>query len=166
MRFNRPLPKGIYANDFTLPSLGLAKPDEVLDVAVSQIRLSSINKTLSRTETPLLTISADQMAEAESVFHSLVVNHSGTIEVHDVEAVLVAMGLLLDRSDLDGIVDQLLKKDAHYLSFADITEIAAFMQQMQSGRPMQQTVTFAEGAFDDGSLVGGDAGDNFWGDHK
>jgi hypothetical protein len=122
------LPKGLFVNDFELPSLGLAKPDEVLDVAVSSVRLNRMDRTV---ETPSLSITSDQMREAERVFNSLVLSSSETIELHNLGEVLVAMGLFIDSMDLEQVMEQLIAKEAQYLSFADITEIAAYLQQLQ-----------------------------------
>lgn len=118
----------MFVNDFELPSLGLAKPDEVLDVAVSSVRLNRMDRTV---ETPSLSITSDQMREAERVFNSLVLSSSETIELHNLGEVLVAMGLFIDSMDLEQVMEQLIAKEAQYLSFADITEIAAYLQQLQ-----------------------------------
>jgi hypothetical protein len=131
VRFHRTLPRGLFVNDFELPSLGLAKADEVLDAAVSTVRLSSLNRTGRTAETQSLSITSDQMQEAERVFNSLVLNSSGTIELHNLEEVLVAMGLFINSMDLEQVIEQLIAKEAQYLSFADITEIAAYLQQLQ-----------------------------------
>lgn len=155
VRFHRTLPKGLFVNNFELPSLGLAKPDEVLDLAVSAVRLSAANGSSTRGETPMLTMSAEKMQEAEKVFHSLVLNSSGTIELHNLETVLLAMGLFVESSDLEQVMEQLVAKEAHYLSFADITEIAAFLQQMQV---RSHQVTFGDFVEDDGKYeFGGDS---------
>eukprot|EP01033_Poteriospumella_lacustris_P007620 gene7620-5478_t len=45
VRFHRTLPKGLFVNDFALPSLGLAAPEEVLDSAVASIREASLGSS-------------------------------------------------------------------------------------------------------------------------
>lgn len=130
MRFAQPLPPGIYANDFTLPDLGLANPQQVLDVAITSTRMLSSNKVLSRANTPSRLFSREQIERAEQVFHRFSVADTGNINVHDLGKVLEDMGLVVSENDLFSVTEHLSSKSTFLLSLADVTEIAAYLQQL------------------------------------
>lgn len=131
MRFAQPLPRGIYANDFTLPDVGLANPQQVLDVAITSTRMLSSNKVLSRANTPSrASFTREQIERAEQAFHKLAVADTGNISVHDLGEVLEAMGLVVNLDDLISVTEQLSSKSTFLLSLADVTEIAAYLLQL------------------------------------
>lgn len=135
MRFVRALPKGIYQNNFSLPEIGLADPQGVLDNAVASTRIQSVGKTFgSRPETPFLSILPEDLERAREHFHHIAGQHSDRIPIHYVGEVIRDMGIYIDNEDVEELQRQLSEKESHGLSFADITEIASFIQAEMTSR--------------------------------
>jgi hypothetical protein len=132
-KFVRPLPKGLFHNNFSLPSIGLADPQSVLDSAITSIRMKSIEKTLSRPQTPFLAMGQMDIERAKERFRSLS-GSSDFIPVHFLGEVLREMGLFVDEEDIEDLKASLDAKDGQGLCFADISEIAAFMQSELAAR--------------------------------
>ena len=128
MRFVRTLPKGIYQNNFSLPEIGLADPQGVVDNAIASTRIQSVGRTLSRPETPFLSILPEELDRARERFHEIAGHHSDRIPIHYVGEVIREMGIFIDNEDVEELQRQLGEKESQGLSFADITEIASFIQ--------------------------------------
>lgn len=132
LRFVRPLPRGIYFNDFKLPNLGLANAQGVLDLSISSTRMQSLNKSSSSEgNTNIAPVSDDILEKAGELFKSLS-KGSDTLAVEQLGPILDAMGLQLDSSSLNQLMSQLADKNALYLSFADIIELVAYIQPLNS----------------------------------
>jgi hypothetical protein len=134
LKFVRPLPKGIFQNNFAIPEIGLASPNEVLELAVSSTRMSSLEKTWSRPHTPYLSISPDDLSRAKTKFHDIA-GSSDVISVHYISEVIREMGVYIEDEDIEELESQLGDKD---LTFADISEIASFIQAEYTSRAFRK----------------------------
>jgi hypothetical protein len=122
-----------------LPTLGLARPDEVLDFAISSVRLESMNRTMTTSNdennmTTIEAVSMEQLQIGEEIFHKLADTFTATVRVQDVDLILQAMKLDINEFDLMLMKSQLTEKETYYLSFADITELAVFLANLQFQR--------------------------------
>lgn len=136
LRFVRPLPKGVFHNKFQLPSLTLADSDKVLDVAVSEVRMNSLNKSHSATRLPQNLISKVALEAADAAFNRIA-QEEGTphaVSIYHMGEVLLQLGLNLTEADIRDIVEQLEVKDTMEVSFSEAVEIATFIheQKMES----------------------------------
>ena len=144
----RPLPRGLFHNDFSLPQIGLADAQSVLDGAVSDTRLKSVEKSLLRPQSPLRCFDSEDIDRAKARFaqiaasfsnntntHSTNTNNTSnnnsnnnSIPVESIASVLAELHVTLDDKDLSELRTALDVKPGTNLLFADIVEIAAFMQ--------------------------------------
>jgi hypothetical protein len=127
----RPLPKGLYHNEFSLPELGLANPRGIVDLAVSEVRLSSLNKSFTRLSTPFSAINTSNMECAKERFQELNSaqgeGQSETVSIYQSKAVFAELGLNLSAADIDDIIGQLELRDSLQISFTEVVEIAAYI---------------------------------------
>jgi hypothetical protein len=127
----RPLPKGLYHNEFNLPELGLANPRGIVDLAVSEVRMNSLNKSFTRLSTPFSVINTGNMECAKERFHELNSaqgeSQSETISIYQSKPVFAELGLNLSAADIDDIIGQLELRDSLDISFTEVVEIAAYI---------------------------------------
>ncbi len=117
-----------------MPELGLATPNEVIELAVSSTRMESLEKTWSRPHTPFLSIIPDDLERAKVKFHDIA-GSSDAIPVHFISEVIREMGIYIENEDVEELERQLGDKD---LTFADISEIASFIQAEYTSRTLRK----------------------------
>lgn len=136
-RFVRLLPKGLYHNDFQLPGLTLADPNEVIDIAVSDVRMNSVHKSHGTEEGNKQTyIRPYALEKAHKIFKSVSSKaDQQVISIYRLSEVLFELGLDLNASDVAEITAQLELKDTLDISFAEAVEIATYIhEQKQAAR--------------------------------
>ena len=113
----------------------------MLDLAVSSTRLSNIQKSMSNTNLYIPSLSHELLEQAKLKFNEILfadkLNHqfqgansagNDTVHLDALNEILVFLGIQISDFELDGIKEQLVEKEIHNLSFADIVEIIAFIQ--------------------------------------
>eukprot|EP01038_Epipyxis_sp_PR26KG_P006768 gene6768-9271_t len=129
-RFNEPLPKGLYANEFELPSLGLANPNLIINVAVSEVRVNSLKQSSNQDLGSTISIIPHEYLErANIVFNNIVSKGSDTIPIFELQPVFNEFGLQLNTYDINEIIYQLELKDTQEITFAEVVEIASFIKR-------------------------------------
>jgi len=143
LRLVRPLPKGIYYNEFSLPSLGLANPRQILDLAISEVRMNSLNKSFVRQSTPCSVINPRNMEAAKLKFQEFCRTEGGggvdcdTISIYQSKPIFNELGLNVSVTDIDDIIEQLQIKDTVDISFAEVVEIATYIHSEKQQQQQQ-----------------------------
>lgn len=139
----RPLPRGIFHNAFQLPALEVANPTGLLDLAVSEVRMSSLHKSHSRLNTSSSSssagfvqpdwhcISAEALERANETFKSIATDETQSISIYRMDEVLQQLGLNLTSADIIEIINQLEVKDTFDISFSETVEIATFIHEQK-----------------------------------
>eukprot|EP00981_Chlorochromonas_danica_P010590 scaffold3290_cov165-Ochromonas_danica.AAC.33 len=123
IRFVRPLPKGLFFNDFQMPGLALADPQSVLSSAVVAVRSEAASNRDS--EAWQLELDDETKERLKESFESFAKMHH--ISVHDLPKVLSEARFIIDPRDIEDIVSQLQEKETHDLSVEDVLDIASFL---------------------------------------
>lgn len=138
-RFARLLPKGLYHNEFQLPSLTLADPTGLIDLAVSDVRMNSVHHAAAFEEggsgggsvKPSF-IRPYALERALKVFNSLTeVGKLGVLSIYRLGDVLYELGLSLNATDVTEVIAQLELKDTLDVSFAEAVEIATYIHEQK-----------------------------------
>lgn len=131
-RFVRLLPKGLNHNDFKLPGLTLADPNEVIDIAVSDVRMNSVHRNEVEEGTRQSYIRPYALEKAHKVFKSVASKvDKQVISIYRLSEVLFELGLDLNASDVAEITSQLELKDTLDISFAEAVEIASYIHEQK-----------------------------------
>ncbi len=117
-----------------MPELGLAAPNEVLELAISSTRMESLEKSWSRPHTPFLSILPEDLERAKAKFHDIS-GSADAIPVQYISEVIREMGINMEEDDIQELERQLGDKD---LTFTDISEIASFIQAEYTSRAMRK----------------------------
>lgn len=144
----------MYHNEFSLPCLGLANSAAIVDVAISDVRLRSLNKSYSqlnaqsstlhsndyeadneimneRSATRNVQIRPESLEKANKVFNSLATVDSGmqvrVVSIYKIAEVLNELGLNISEPDIEDIVGQLQMEETLDVSFSEAVEIATFI---------------------------------------
>jgi Ca2+-binding EF-hand superfamily protein len=129
----RLLPKGMYHNEFQLPSLTLADPTGLIDLAVSEVRMNSVHRNQRESSSKQQAfIRPLALEKAQKVFNSIMPPGKQGVSIYRLGEVLSELGLNLNASDVTEIVSQLELKDTLDVSFAEAVEIAAYIHEQKS----------------------------------
>ncbi len=146
LRLVRPLAKGVYHNDFDIPQIGLANPRSIVDMAVSDVRMNSLNKSYARLATPAADaggINPRNLEYAKIKFQELLGGdtEADTISIYQSKPVFSELGLNLSGADVGAIISQLELQESLDISFAELVEIAVYIhgeKEQQQHHPHQQ----------------------------
>lgn len=127
LRFVRPPPKGVFHNPFSLPELALKNPRNVMELAISEVRIESLNKSLTKPDGERLTLDPADLQRAKFIFTKLSGEESSTISIYSLAEVFKHLGLDLHEKDINEIIQQLELTESLEVSFAEVVEIAAFV---------------------------------------
>lgn len=136
LRFLRPLPKGIRANEFELPPLYLANPNGVLDIIVSEIRMDALHRGHSRgyqPEQPVeLIIDQQSLEQANKVFNELSNPDTNLMPAYRIGDVLHELGLYLSDQDIYEVITQLKIPEYLEISFSETVEIGTYIHEQRN----------------------------------
>lgn len=127
----RPLPKGMFYNDFGLPELSLANPQHVLSSAVGKVRREALGEDMPSPDS----LDQEVLDRMRECFDSLIVQGTQSISIHDLAKVLSELHFIVDPRDVQDIVQQLEEKESYELTFGDVTDIAVFIQSNMALSP-------------------------------
>lgn len=136
LRLVRPLAKGVYHNDFDIPQIGLANPRSIVDMAVSDVRMNSVNKAFTRLSSPATegdgggaNINPRNLDKAKIKFQELLGGdtESDTVSIYQSKPVFSELGLNLSGADIGAIISQLELQESLDISFAELVEIAVYI---------------------------------------
>lgn len=130
MRLVRPLAKGMFYNEFSLPELGLHNSRGVVDMAISEVRMNSLNKSLVRLSTPQVKINTDLVNIAREKFY-LLTKGGETLSIYETKVVFSDLGLNVTQEDIDDIIEQLQLTDTLEISFTELVELAAYIHEQR-----------------------------------
>ena len=133
-RFVRLLPKGMYHNEFQLPGLTLADANGIIDVAVSEVRMSSLHHNTNEISTSMKCstyIRPYALERAHKVYNSMIQQGKSGVSIYRLSEVLSELGLNMSTADVTEIVAQLELKDTLEVSFAEAVEIATYIHEQK-----------------------------------
>jgi len=130
LRLVRPLSKGNYYNEFTLPVLGLDNPRSVVDMAISEVRVQSLNKSFVRLSTPQVKINTALMDTARVKFYELTAGQE-TVSIYEAKPVFTELGLNVTSEDIDDIIEQLQLSEMLDISFTELVELASYIHEQR-----------------------------------
>lgn len=123
----------MFHNEFQLPTLTLADPTGLLDLAVSDVRMNSVHQsTHLEGSVKAAFIRPYALEQALKVFNSLTERGKpGVLSIYRLHDVLHELGLNLNASDVTEIITQLELKDTRDVSFAEAVEIATYIHEQK-----------------------------------
>jgi Ca2+-binding EF-hand superfamily protein len=123
----------MFHNEFQLPSLTLADPTGVIDLAVSDVRMNSVHHTTDLGDSAKAAfIRPYALERAHKVFNSLTERGKpGLLSIYRLNDVLHELGLDLNASDVTEVITQLELKDTMDVSFAEAVEIATYIHEQK-----------------------------------
>ena len=126
----RPLAKGMFYNEFNLPELALSNSRSVVDMAISEVRMNSLNKSLVRLSTPQVRINTDLIDVAREKFY-LLTKGGETLSIYESKVVFGDLGLMVTQEDIDDIIEQLQMSETLDISFTELVELAAYIHEQR-----------------------------------
>lgn len=120
----------MYYNEFQLPSLKLADPTGIIDLAVSDVRMNSVNHAEANTSQRAY-IRPYALERAHKVFNASLDAGKTGVSIYRLSDVLQELNLNLSAADVTEIISQLELKDTLDVSFAEAVEIATYIHEQK-----------------------------------